>query len=271
MTEETFEALERAGWNARASEYDDMFATITEQAIAPMLDSFGALASQRLLDVACGTGHIAGTAAGRGARSDGIDFAATMVDQAKARFPGVSFREGDACRLPYPDDSFDAVACGFGLLHMAQPEQAMKEAWRVLRRGGRYAFTVWCGPDQGGEFFKLVMGAVQKHGTFDVPLPAAPPMFRFADPNECAKALTAAGFVDPVVTVLPLKWRAAKAEDVLDLIYKGAVRTPMVLEAQTDHAREAIHRAILEESEKLRNGGTIEIRFPASMACACKG
>jgi ubiquinone/menaquinone biosynthesis C-methylase UbiE len=271
MTQETFETLERAGWSAKAGAYDDMFATITDQAIAHMLDSLGALANKRLLDVACGTGHIAGTAAGRGAHSEGIDFATTMVEQAKARFPGVPFREGDACRLPYENGTFDAVTCGFGLLHMAQPEQAMKEASRVLKSGGRYAFTVWCSPDQGGEFFRLVMGAVQKHGTLNVPLPAAPPMFRFADPNECAKSLMAAGFADPVVTVLPLTWRAVQAEDVLELIYKGAVRTPMVLEAQTEHAREAIHRAILEESEKLRNGGTIEIRFPASMASARKG
>lgn len=271
MTQDTFETLERAGWSAKAGAYDDLFATITDQAIAPMLDSFGALSNKRLLDVACGTGHIAGSASGRGARSEGIDFATTMVEHAKRRFPGVPFREGDACRLPFADGTFDAVACGFGLLHMAQPEQAIKEAWRVLKSGGRYAFTVWCSPDQGGEFFKLVMGAVQKHGTFDVPLPAAPPMFRFADPNECAKALTAAGFADPVVTVLPLSWRTAKAEDVLDLIYKGAVRTPMVLEAQTDRVREAIHHAIMEESEKFRSGGTIEIRFPASMASARKG
>lgn len=95
-------------------------------------------------------------------------------------------------------------------------------------------------------------------------------MFRFAEPNECAKALTAAGFVAPEVSVLPLTWRTDNAQNVLNLIYKGAVRTPMVLEAQTAPAREAIHQAIIEESEKLRNGSTIEIKFPASMASARK-
>lgn len=75
MAQETFEALERAGWSAKAGAYDDLFATITDQAIAPMLDSFGVLVNKRLLDVACGTGHIAGTAASRGAVSEGIDFA----------------------------------------------------------------------------------------------------------------------------------------------------------------------------------------------------
>ena len=69
----------------------------------------------------------------------------------------------------------------------------MKEAWRVLKSGGRYTFTVWCGPDQGGGFFKLVLEAIQKHGSLEVPLPPAPPMFRFADPDESKKVLTEAG------------------------------------------------------------------------------
>lgn len=270
MAQQSFQALEQAGWIAKAGAYDELFATITDQAIAPILDSFGPIADRRLLDVACGTGHIAGVAAGRGAKSEGIDFASTMVEKAKSRYPGVPFKEGDAEQLPFADASFDAVACGFGLLHMARPEQVIKEAWRVLKSGGRYTFTVWCSPDQGGEFFRLFMGAVQKHGTLNPPLPPAPPMFRFSDPDECAKAMTAAGFVAPEVTVLPLTWHATRPEDVLNLIYKGAVRASMLLEAQTVQAREAIHRAIIEGSEAYRKGNAIEFRFPASMASATK-
>ena len=190
--------------------------------------------------------------------------------KAKSLYPAVPFKEGDAEQLPYGDASFDAVACGFGLLHMAQPERVIKEAWRVLKRGGRYTFTVWCSPDQGGDFFQLVMGAVQKFGTLDVPLPSAPPIFRFSDAIECVKVMTAAGFTDPKVKVLPLSWRTDQPTAVLDLLYKGAVRTPMILEAQAPKAREAIHEAILEGSEAFRKGNRIEFRFPASMASATK-
>jgi len=38
---------------------------------------------------------------------------------------------------------------------MAHPEKAIHEAWRILRKGRRFAFTVWHGPEQGGEFFAL--------------------------------------------------------------------------------------------------------------------
>lgn len=270
MAELSFQALEQAGWTAKAGDYDGLFATITDQAIAPILDSLGPLEGKRLLDVACGTGHIAGAAASRGARCEGIDFATTMVDMAKSLYPGVLFREGNAEQLPFDDNSFDTVACGFGLLHMAQPERVVREAWRVLRIGGRYVFTVWCGPAQGGDFFKLVMDAVQEHGSADVPLPPAPPVFRFADPEESKEVLTAAGFVDPKVSVLPLSWRVERPEGILDLIYKSAVRLPMLIDAQTATARAAIHRAILEKSEAFRKGSGIEFRFPACMATATK-
>ena len=270
MVKKTFQELEHAGWLAKANAYDELFATITEQSIASILQSFGDLAQKRLLDVACGTGHLAGVSSKHGAISEGVDFASTMVEKAKSNYPSVTFLEGDAEKLPYSDDTFDAVACGFGLLHLEQPQQAIKEAWRVLKSGGRYTYTVWCSPEQGGEFFKLVMGAIQKHGSLEVPLPPAPPMFRFANLQESEKVLTEAGFVVPEITILHLAWRAIKPEDILDMIYKSVVRMPMLLEAQSTQARNLIHKEIIEVSEKFRDGKGIEIKFPALMATAQK-
>lgn len=268
MTTKTFRDLEHEGWLSRAAFYRDLFNKITEQAIDPILDTFANLAGKRLLDVACGTGELAAQAAKRGARCEGVDFAATMVEKATEKYPGVSFREGDAERLSYGPATFDAVVCSFGLLHMENPDRAIAEARRVLVPGGRYTFTTWCGPDQGGEFFKLVMGAVQQHGRLDVSLPPAPPIFRFADTQECHRTLTSIGFTAPVTHVIPLKWEAQNPTDVLDLIYKSIVRTPMLLEAQTDEARERIHRAILEGAEAYQKDGRISLRFPAVLATA---
>jgi ubiquinone/menaquinone biosynthesis C-methylase UbiE len=270
MEQKTFQELEHAGWLAKAHAYDELFATITDQAIPYILTSFGDLAQKRLLDIACGTGHLAGTSHNYGAISEGVDFASAMVEKSSSNYPGVTFKEGNAEQLPYHDDTFDTVACGFGLLHLERPEQAMREAWRVLKRGGRYTFTVWCGPDQGGEFFKLVINAIQKHGSLDVPLPPAPPMFRFADSQEAKKVLIEAGFSVPEVTILPLVWRATRPEDILDLIYKSIVRMPMLLEAQPAQARHFIHQEIIESSDKFRNGNALEIQFPAVMATAQK-
>ena len=57
---ESFKDLERAGWNNKARGYDELTGTITAQAIEPLLEAVGAKPGMRLLDVACGTGLLAG-------------------------------------------------------------------------------------------------------------------------------------------------------------------------------------------------------------------
>ena len=268
MAEKTFRDLEHQGWLEKADAYRDIFGRITEQAIAPILATFGDLSGKRFLDVCCGTGELTAEAAGQGATAEGLDFAATMVAKANQNYPRIAFREGDAEKLPYPDARFDAAACSFGLLHMPDADRALQEARRVLKAGGRYTFTVWCGPDQGGDFFKLVMGAIREHGTLDVPLPPAPPIFRFADTAECARALSQAGFAAPDTASLELIWRTEDPEAVLELIYKSVVRMPMVLRAQTEGARAHIHKAIISGAEHYRTRGVIYLRFPAVLATA---
>lgn len=264
----TFRELEYQGWVDRASVYRDMFGRITSQAIEPILAALGNLSGRRFLDVACGTGELAAAAAARGARAEGIDFAATMVDKAARAHASARFREGDAERLPYAAESFDIVTCSFGILHLEHPEKAVAEARRVLSRGGIYAFTAWCSPDQGGEFFDLVLSAVQKFGTPNAPLPPAPPFFRFSNPDECRRVVEAAGFTNPKFTVLDFRWRAQRPDEVLELIYKSVVRAPMILAAQAPEARERIHRSILEGAERYRRGSELDIAFPAILITA---
>jgi ubiquinone/menaquinone biosynthesis C-methylase UbiE len=271
MAEQTFRELEHQGWVTKAAVYRNSFGKITEQAIDSILDTFGDLSGKRLLDIACGTGELAAAASKRDANAEGVDFAATMVEQATQNYPDVRFTEGDAEHLPYPDSTFDAVVCSFGLLHLQNPDAAIADARRVLKAAARYTFTVWCNPDQGGEFFKLVMGAVMQHGTLDVPLPPAPPIFRFSDIDECKRALVTAGFNEPSVQIMQLQWRTKNPQDVLDLIYKSIVRTPMILQAQSDDARERIHRAIVEGAESYRQGDLIQLGFPAVLATATSG
>ncbi len=270
MEKNSFQALEHAGWLAKASEYDRLFETITQQSIDSILQTFGDLKNKRLLDVACGPGQLAGKAHSLGARSEGVDFASAMVDKARSLFPEITFTEGNAEQLPYPDSQFDAVACSFGLLHLEHPDLAAQEAWRMLTPGGNYTFTVWRSPDQGGEFFQLVMDAIQKHGSLEVPLPPSPPMFRFAEPQESENLLKEAGFIDTKSTVLQLKWNARQPEDILEMIYKSIVRMPMILEAQLPQDRERINAEILRASQKHRNENGIQFQFPALLTTGRK-
>lgn len=265
----SFKELERQGWAAKADDYDAFAGQITVGAVAPLLDAAGVRAGMRVVDIACGPGYVAAGAAARGAQAIGVDFAADMVAEARRRYPRIEFREGDAENLAFDAASFDAALCAFGLLHLAEPDRAIAEAYRVLRPGGRYAFTVWSAPGQH-DFFAILLKAIKAHGNTQLSLPPAPPIFRFGDPAECRKALAQAGFADASVVELPLTWRAPSIEAIIDCIYKSTVRTAALLERQTPDARGRIHGAIREAAERLARGGAYEIAWPAVLAAARK-
>ena len=128
-----FYEFERAGWERVAGDYHRYFAALTTRFIDPLLDAGGVRAGSRVLDVATGPGYVAAAAARRGAEVEGIDFAEAAVAVARQQHPAITFQTGSAEKLPFPDALFDAVVMNFGLLHVAQPELALAEAYRVLR------------------------------------------------------------------------------------------------------------------------------------------
>jgi len=250
MANHSFSDLELAGWDRKAGYCDDTLGAVTREAIAPLLDAVDAASGMRLLDIGCGTGALAAVAAARGAQVVGMDFAPTMVSEAARRHPGVEFRVADAEAIPLADASVDAVTCPFGLLHMERPERVLAEVARVLRPGvGRFPMTAWA-PE--GDFFALVGQAVQAHADMTASLPPAPPVFRFADEGECRSALLAAGFAECGFRRLPLVWTGATPETVLDLLQRGTVRAPMLIEVQAPEVRAAIEQALLQDAEGYR-------------------
>lgn len=265
----SFAEIEHAGWERAAPTYHDMVGAVTAGIVEPLLEATSVHAGSRVLDVCCGPGYPSAAALARGADVFGLDFSAEMVEEARRRVPGGHFDQGDAQTLPYDDASFDAVVCPFGLLHLPDPDAAIAEAFRVLKPGGAYGYSVWCTPEKVA-FFDLIFGAVTAHGTMDVPLPEAPPIFRFSDPKEGERALGAAGFVEPRFSEVPLAASLTTPEDVLEFTYKSTVRTPLVLQLQTEEARERIHAAIIEGAKDLEKDGRIELAMPAVMGVGRK-
>jgi SAM-dependent methyltransferase len=119
------------------------FAPVHEQVVREL----GVGAEDRVLDLACGTGGVALVAARAGADVVGLDISPDQLAKARlaAEAAGLSIRfdEGDCQALPYEDASFDVAASVFGFVFAASDRQAAAELARVVRSGGRIAFTGW--------------------------------------------------------------------------------------------------------------------------------
>lgn len=262
-----FHEFERAGWERVAGDYHRYFAALTTRFVAPLLDAGCVEAGSRVLDVATGPGYVAAAAARRGAEVVGIDFAEAAVAVARQQYPDITFATGSAEELDFPAARFDAVLMNFGLLHLAQPELALSEAQRVLRPGGRVAFTVWGAPDVCFGF-KIILDAIAEHGNMDVPLPEGPPFFRFSATAESERVLVDAGFRSPEVEVIETSWDLPHPDTLFDTFLHGAVRTGALLQAQTPQAQAAIRQAVREGVMAFNEAGKIRLPMAAVLACA---
>lgn len=266
---EAFKKFEREGYSRVAQGYDQATASVTSQVNDAILDAVEAGPDTSLLDVACGPGWLSAAAVKRGAIVTALDFVENMVAIARRRCPKADIQNADAENLPFQANRFDAVVCSLGILHLPDPERAVAEAHRVLKSGGRYAFTCWTPPARN-PFFGLVLGSVQKHGNMNVNLPAGPPLFRFGEVTECEKVLRAAGFGSVSVTELPMVWPFATPEDVVPGVVASTARIGPILAMQTPEQRRGIESAIAEGAKEYVTARGVEIPTAVLLALGQK-
>jgi SAM-dependent methyltransferase len=183
-----FKAAQREGWSTFGP------VEITTTVPAAKLVKFAQVsAGQRVLDVACGTGVVAITAARRGAKVCGLDLTPVLLERANknAGIAGVDveFIEGDAESLPYPDGAFDVVLSQFGHIFAPRPAVAVKEMLRVLKSGGRIAFSTWPPEHFTGRMFAFIARHLPPPSADSAP--PAPPQ-SWGDPNIVRERLGAA-------------------------------------------------------------------------------
>jgi len=266
---EKFRHFERTGWEKIPDTYHEAFGQLTTQAIEPLLDAARAKRGITFLDIASGPGYVAAAAAKRGATVLGVDFSAAMVAQARRLHAGVEFREGDAEQVPLGNGLFEAAAMNFGILHLGRPDAAIAEAFRVLRSGGRFAFSIWAPPKETIGF-GIVLHAVELHGEPRVELPHGPPFFRFSDAEECVRSLIAAGFEAPKVTKIAQRWRLAAGDGLFHAMKDSTVRTAGLLRAQKPTVLNKIRDAMRAELEKYTKNDWVELPMPALIASGVK-
>jgi len=232
--------FERAGWKRSIAAYDQGFGAVSRQTVSATLDAAHVEPGMCILDVCCGPGMLSAGAISRGADALGLDFP-DVVELARKLVPAGNFEVGDAQALPFAENSFDAVLCGYGVMHLPDPEKALREMLRVVRQGRRVAITVWDSrvPNNG---FSLVYGAVRAHGKIDVPLPHGADFFQFGTPEKMRAALNEIGFTNVDTTAFDQKWHVKSAADVFNAIANGTVRARALLEAQSESAMAGIRQ-----------------------------
>lgn len=180
-----FKEQQKAAWSNFS-----ILESITATA-APRLVRFAGIgAGAQVLDVACGTGVVALTAARLGAKVTGIDLTPELIARAKENAAlmrlAATWHEGDAEALPLPDASFDFVVSQFGHIFAPRPDVTVKELLRVLKPGGTIAFTTWPPELFTGRFFAL-MGRYAPP-----PPPGVSPPIQWGDPSIIRERLATA-------------------------------------------------------------------------------
>jgi ubiquinone/menaquinone biosynthesis C-methylase UbiE len=167
-------------------------AALTVPVSEHLVDHVGVRPTDRVLDVATGTGHVALAAARRSAESVGIDYVPELLEIARRRADAedlvVELAEADAEHLPYEDDSFDVVMSAIGVMFAADHDAAARELVRVTRPGGRIGVASWT--PEG-----FVGGMLRTVGAHVSPPPGAQPATRWGT-EEVVAGLLGEGVTD---------------------------------------------------------------------------
>lgn len=182
-----------------AATYDNVGVDFFTPIGQALVDHAAIRPGEHVLDVGCGRGAVllpAAAAAGPGGRAVGIDLAPAMVAltaaaAAEAGLRTVEVTVGDAQDPAFPAGSFDVITAGLVLFFLPDAPAALRAYGRLLRTGGRLAFSSFTRNDP---HFQAAMQALARHAPGAGPRPATPDLF--AAPEAARSVLTANGYRD---------------------------------------------------------------------------
>jgi ubiquinone/menaquinone biosynthesis C-methylase UbiE len=244
----------RAAYDAAADRYDDMALGFWARSGERTIDRLGLTPGMTVLDVASGTGAAAIPAArrvGPDGRVVAIDVSPKLLalgreKAARAGLGHIEFHEGDMTRTGFPDASFDAVMCVFGISFAPDMEGFAAELWRMVRPGGRLAITSW-GPRLWAPMYDVWRASVRTERPDLVS--DFHPWDRITMPVSLVRLLTDAGIPRTSIRVLPEfdVWPLRSAHDWWSIVMGSGLRWTMdqlspeaaarVRTVNIDHAR----------------------------------
>jgi SAM-dependent methyltransferase len=248
------------GWG-REREYVWLSSRAVGEALVAGLDP---APGDTVLELAAGpgdTGFVAAARIGDQGRLISTDFAAAMVDEARANaerlgIGNVDFRQMDAEQIDLADDSVDGILCRFGYMLMADPALALAESRRVLRPGGRLAFGVWGSPADN-PWAAIPASVMVELGHVPAPNPDDPGIFALADPGRIRNLVTGAGFGEPRIDEVSVRWPINDTADLHRFVDELAGPIKLVLDSISETDRADAWRVIEERAAPYLDGAGI--------------
>lgn len=243
----------------------------TDITLAPMTEALHAFAAprsgERVLDIGCGCGATTlefARAVGPAGRVTALDISGPMLAEGEARakaagIANVDWLQADAATATL--DEFDLLTSAFGLMFFGDPVAAFTNMRRAANPGARMAFVCWRSLAEN-PWVEVPMDAVSRHlPPRPKPIPNAPGMFAFADPQHISEVLTAAGWAPPRLDKLDLDLDIAAGRGLEEAVVQstqiGAVNSWLrnqpaeVVSAATTSLREALAAHLDGESVRL--------------------
>jgi ubiquinone/menaquinone biosynthesis C-methylase UbiE len=206
---------------------------------------------REILETAAGSGVLTRAIASRlpgSARIVATDLNQPMLDHAMTRQSDdrIEWRQADALALPFANESFDVIACQFGVMFFPDKVQGYKEARRVLKPGGRFFFNVWDRISEN-EFADVITQALAEVFPHDPPRFMARTPHGYHDVERIRRELNAGGFTDISVEAVENRSKASSPRDPAIAYCQGTplrneieARDAALLEQATSHAADAL-------------------------------
>ncbi|MEM7301602.1 MAG: class I SAM-dependent methyltransferase [Pseudomonadota bacterium] len=268
MSYEAFAKQERSGWTDRdiVAAYVAKFGPITDYVAQDLVGRLS-VKNKKVLDLCCGQGALTAMLVDEGAQVSGLDFSEEMLELCRAYAPGADLRQGDAAALPFGDKCFDAVVCNFGMMHLPNQPQVLKEICRTLRSDATFLMATWA-PPEDSPAFGTVFGAIRAHADF-TQAPAQPDLFMFARPEDARQLMSTAGLKMIAHETMTPAWEITQPVELFDIFLNATVGAAMLIKSQKDSVIAAIRDQIASTvAEKFSSGTGYRIPVPVAVVTA---